>query len=273
MAIRNFNFEIDKPPGWSQMTKREKKRHLYKTCRVPIGTKGISSPGRLKAKLEARETKQNLNQHRLVNQALVYAISSKYDIPLLKESAKARFDSLLKPPGLPRDFSKLITIVFESTPSSDSGLRQTVLWKAGKLHRWMTKDVQLSTLVSEGGQFAQAFIQQLSQSHATLQKRMKMSIRNLDEELELMHLGTRYTEFYGLKPSGRRNLVSIANLNSQYFCRMYDRASPVQGSTQEGRVFLIDMQERIGRARESIKSAESFLQYWTDEDVESNEPH
>ena len=60
------------------------------------------------------------------NNARVYAIAEKYDIPLLKELAKERFVKWAEDNWSHRDFPAVAREVYESTLSSDRGLRDVV---------------------------------------------------------------------------------------------------------------------------------------------------
>ncbi|KAI9784353.1 MAG: hypothetical protein M1839_002414 [Geoglossum umbratile] len=59
----------------------------------------------------------------LFSSVRVYAIAEKYDIPALKTLAKERFSEWAKSNWSHKDFPILVREVFESTPTSDRGLR------------------------------------------------------------------------------------------------------------------------------------------------------
>ena len=64
---------------------------------------------------------------RMMNNALVYAVAEKYDIPELKELAKQKFQTLACSKWPHDDFHAVIEIVFSTTHDGDMGLRQIVL--------------------------------------------------------------------------------------------------------------------------------------------------
>ena len=64
---------------------------------------------------------------RMMNNALVYAIAEKYDIPELKELAKRKFQTLASSKWSHDDFHAVTEVVFSTTPDGDMGLRQVVL--------------------------------------------------------------------------------------------------------------------------------------------------
>jgi hypothetical protein len=62
----------------------------------------------------------------------LYAIAEKYDIPLLKRLARARFTEWAESNWSHRDFPTVVKEVYESTPSSDLGLRDIVSHLCGQ---------------------------------------------------------------------------------------------------------------------------------------------
>ena len=191
------NIQLDKPFAWPRRLGKDTKKQIYKTYRVPVGRKGMSKIRRLKQKIRAQNLKQReagLNQQKLINNALVYAIGSKYDIQSLKDDAKAKFDSLLLPSGMPQDFRAIVNTVLETSPESDNGLRTTVLWKAGKLHCWLMGDLQLQTLISDNGDFALEVMKEVSRVQKASKKRIRKSLEIFDYHLETLQMGAFHIE-------------------------------------------------------------------------------
>ena len=65
-------------------------------------------------------------QCKRMNNVLVYALAEKYNIPALKEMAKTKFVGC----GGPSNFTQsreLVNAIFESTPDTDTGLRNTFI--------------------------------------------------------------------------------------------------------------------------------------------------
>lgn len=66
----------------------------------------------------------------LLNNVQVYAIAEKYDMPQLKELARGRVQFTAKQPSIYSDtvdFSEVVKTVFDSTPASDTGLRNIII--------------------------------------------------------------------------------------------------------------------------------------------------
>ncbi len=86
-----------------------------------------SAHGLTTAEIDA-ETKAlaNASHPRLLANISVYALADKYDIPTLKSLAKSKFGAVAWQIWPHEDFSTVIQEVFESTPSSDTGLRGIV---------------------------------------------------------------------------------------------------------------------------------------------------
>jgi hypothetical protein len=78
------------------------------------------------ATVKDSETESTLEESRLLNNVIVYAIAEKYDIFELKELAKTKFlnqaDTLMSS----NDYPEVIRTIYKSTPSTDRGLRDIV---------------------------------------------------------------------------------------------------------------------------------------------------
>ena len=64
---------------------------------------------------------------RMMNNALVYAVAEKYDIPDLKDLAKSKFETLATSKWPHVDLYAVLETIFSTTPDGDMGLRQIVL--------------------------------------------------------------------------------------------------------------------------------------------------
>lgn len=64
---------------------------------------------------------------RVMNNALVYAVAEKYDIPELKDLAKHKFQTLASSKWPHDGFHAITECIFTTTPDNDMGLRQIVL--------------------------------------------------------------------------------------------------------------------------------------------------
>lgn len=89
----------------------------------------------------------------LLRDATIYAVADKYAVMSLKDEAKASFCKRISPRSGRCDESAVIPVikkVFESTPSSDKGLRGWVTWyctnNAGTLLRYENFQTLLSSI-------------------------------------------------------------------------------------------------------------------------------
>lgn len=78
-------------------------------------------------KLRIEETNESSPYAQLTNNIAVYAIAGKYDIPELKVLAKSKFRSLISGQDLTAIIPPIITTVYETTASSDPGLRDVAV--------------------------------------------------------------------------------------------------------------------------------------------------
>lgn len=68
-----------------------------------------------------------LDDPRMMNNVLVYAIAEKYDIPELKDLAKRKFETLVNSKWPHEDLDTVTEAIFSTTPDGDMGLRQVVI--------------------------------------------------------------------------------------------------------------------------------------------------
>ncbi|KAG4257576.1 hypothetical protein FPRO03_13838 [Fusarium proliferatum] len=68
----------------------------------------------------------------MVFDAQMYQIADKYDIPALKAQSKNKFNVAVTTGWSMDDFPHAITVVYESTPPEDRGLRDLVVQTARK---------------------------------------------------------------------------------------------------------------------------------------------
>jgi hypothetical protein len=99
-----------------------------------------------------------IEEARLLNNVLVYAIAEKYDLPELKELAKTKFlsqASLMSADSLMSSdiFPEVITRVYKSTPSSDRGLRNVMSQIYAKHVRTLMNKEAFKTVVRNIGDF------------------------------------------------------------------------------------------------------------------------
>lgn len=101
----------------------------------------------------------------IINNIAVYAIAGKYDIPELKALAKTKFGSLLSQQELTADIPRIISAVFETTASSDSGLRDVAVeFCTSRIQGIMGSD-DMSRLFKENGELGLGVVGQVIREH------------------------------------------------------------------------------------------------------------
>jgi hypothetical protein len=106
----------------------------------------------------------------LFSSVRVYAIAEKYDIPALKALAKERFSEWAKSNWSHKDFPILVREVFESTPSSDRGLRDVVSQLCAKYVKPLTQGNGVLDVIEDLGDLWLGVLRQV--------------LKNKEEEME-----------------------------------------------------------------------------------------
>ena len=89
---------------------------------------------------------------KMLNNVSVYTVADKYGIGTLKALARSKFEALAKTDCLPTKFATIASIVFNSTPSSDKGLRDIVTNKSMAHLDTLLKDPAFSKVMQEEAQ-------------------------------------------------------------------------------------------------------------------------
>jgi len=84
----------------------------------------------------------------LSTNALMYALADKYGVEDLKDLAQEKFARAAAQDWNTAEFAHAVQIVYESTPESDSGLRDVVIETINQ-HRDLTKDSKIEDLLEE----------------------------------------------------------------------------------------------------------------------------
>lgn len=128
---------------------------------------------------------------RLLANISVYAVADKYDIPALKDLAKSKFSALAWGVWPHKDFSTVIHEVFESTPSSDSGLRDIVTKVCIEHIDVVLNEEQYTTVLQTTPPLTFALLQQVKtksdEAHAHLSQKtvvMNTLLKERDEATE-----------------------------------------------------------------------------------------
>jgi hypothetical protein len=89
----------------------------------------------------------------LLNNVYVYAIAEKYFIEGLKEMARERFQSQAESLLFVGEFAEIITELYQSTLSSDRGLRDIVSSICAQQGKTIVNSPHLSASIVENGEF------------------------------------------------------------------------------------------------------------------------
>ena len=92
------------------------------------------------------------NSEEMLNNVSVYTVADKYGISALKSLARSKFETLAKKDCLPTKFATIVSLVFNSTPSSDQGLRDVVTNKSMAHLDTLLKDPEFSKVMQEEAQ-------------------------------------------------------------------------------------------------------------------------
>ena len=113
-----------------------------------------------------------------MNNVRVYALAEKYNIPALKELAKAKFMGCEGPSNFTHH-QELINAVFASTPDTDSGLRNTVVLAcATSLHFEKSLEEEgLAPVIRDHGSLDLGILREFFKEH-------NAKLKNLNPELE-----------------------------------------------------------------------------------------
>lgn len=103
----------------------------------------------------------------MVYNAQVYQIADKYDIQALKAHSKTKFGAVITRGWNTSDFPLAISVVYETTPLEDRGLRDLVVEKSRKNINELLKNDDFSKLLRETPDFAADLIPFLCEKPAT----------------------------------------------------------------------------------------------------------
>jgi hypothetical protein len=125
-------------------------------------------------------------QSTLFSSVRVYAIADKYDIPGLKELAKQRFCEWAAMNWACEDFPAIAREVFESTPSSDRGLRDFVLGIVTDHADVFIKNDDFLSLVECIGELGLGLFHQLLKAHSDEKVALQSVIDGLESEAAIL---------------------------------------------------------------------------------------
>jgi hypothetical protein len=177
---------------------------------------------------------QEKDQPALLSSVRVYAIADKYDIPSLKRLAKERFESWAKKNWAREDFSDIVREIFESTPTSDRGLRDIVIRIVALHADVLTKKDEFRRLIEEDGDLGLSTLCQLLETHseekaglrsrigqletntATLEQQLQQCRRNLNHRVEEIDATIKKLNRLGECRQCGRNANIFMNVETSY---------------------------------------------------------
>ena len=120
------------------------------------------------------------DQPALLSSVRVYAIADKYDIPPLKRLAKERFETWAEKNWAREDFSDIVREIFESTPTSDRGLRDIAIRIVALHADVLTKKYEFRPVIEEVGDLGLSTLCQLLKTHSAEKAGLRSRIRQLE---------------------------------------------------------------------------------------------
>ena len=127
--------------------------------------------------------RQALIHTRLLNNVAVYAIAEKYDIPELKELAQVKFESSLGDQEPHSNLPIIVNAVWETTPSSDRGMRDVVFEYCKCFDQEIISNEHLSGMLQDHGDLAVAVMREMLEERAQNESSSKATIKDLRQRL------------------------------------------------------------------------------------------
>ena len=125
------------------------------------------------------------DQPALLSSVRVYAIADKYDIQPLKELAKNRFETSAEKNWAHKDFSDTVKEIFESTPTSDRGLRDIAIRIVASHADVLIQKDEFRELIEEVGDLGLNTVCLLLEKHsrekADLQQLYEKTLKTISE--------------------------------------------------------------------------------------------
>lgn len=122
----------------------------------------------------------------LVSNMRVYAIADKYDIPCLKELAKQRFCTWARSEWARPDFPAIVRVVFESTPSSDRGLRDIIIALVAAHGDIFIKNADFRRLIQDVGELGLELLDKVLELHSTEMTTLRYRLLGSDLRLSTL---------------------------------------------------------------------------------------
>ncbi|KAK4697458.1 hypothetical protein P7C71_g618, partial [Lecanoromycetidae sp. Uapishka_2] len=127
-----------------------------------------------------------------MNHVVVYAVADKYDIPDLKQLAKTKLQKSLE--GLTADPRAVFMTIFETTPDSDTGLRDVVADLYAEEIDIVMNGTEMVSLLLEHGDLGLGVIRRVLDTHkrqmaqeAAKNEALRESLTDLKVKVRLVH--------------------------------------------------------------------------------------
>ena len=131
----------------------------FQAVAMPVsqGTDDVVADSSLKPEAADNET-----HHKRMNNVRVYALAEKYGIPELKVLAVTKFEDY-EASSNPIHNREVINAVFDSTPDTDFGLRDVVIYMSAKASdvEKNLKEEELAPLIRENGSFGLGMLREV----------------------------------------------------------------------------------------------------------------
>jgi hypothetical protein len=117
----------------------------------------------------------------------VYAIADKYDMPHLKDLAQKRFSNWAENNWACHDFSAIAREVFETTPTSDRGLRDVVIRLAAMHADDLIRKENFRNLIEDVGELGLNVLCQLLKRHSEEKSGLKARVKASEAETAVLN--------------------------------------------------------------------------------------
>lgn len=119
-----------------------------------------------------------------MNNVRVYALADKYNIPALKELAKTKFQKS----KISCNYSlyrEIINAIFESTPDTDTGLRNIVILKCAKDVEMSLKEEGVASMIRDHGSLGLGMLREVVKKHNSQLEKQKWNLKTRTIDLNL----------------------------------------------------------------------------------------
>lgn len=109
-----------------------------------------------------------------MNNIRVYALADKYDIPALRELAKTKFNDHTTPSSFTH-LREAINEIYESTPETDSGLRDSIISRITEAKTLISilKEGPLASALRDHSSFGLGLLREVVKKHSKEQAKLK----------------------------------------------------------------------------------------------------